>query len=88
IGKLQNLEVLNLKSNQLTGFIPEVIDLKAFRNKLNGTLPPELGLHSKLEAVEVSENQLSGQLPEHSKKKILLRVTFPYHNGSVRFHYP
>ncbi|XP_023891417.2 receptor-like protein kinase HSL1 [Quercus suber] len=70
-GKLRNLTVLRLFENQLTGEIPisigqlPLIDFAVFRNKLIGTLPPELGMHSKLEAFEVSENQLSGQLPEH-----------------------
>ncbi|KAK0579142.1 hypothetical protein LWI29_021740 [Acer saccharum] len=64
-GKLQNLQLLSLHSNQLSGEIPSSIDLIpnlkdfwVFDNNLSGVLPPEPGLHSKLEVFEDSHNKL------------------------------
>ncbi|KAE8688978.1 putative Poly(A) polymerase beta [Hibiscus syriacus] len=64
--------VLNLVYNQLTAELPtsiarlpDLYDFRVFRNKFSGVLASEFGLYSKLEGFEVSENQFSGQLPEH-----------------------
>lgn len=72
IGKLDQLEVLNLFGNKLYGEIPSSIgllpSLKIFRvfiNNLSGVLPPATGTQSKLEAFEVSDNQFTGVLPEN-----------------------
>jgi hypothetical protein len=70
IGKLTNLERLNLQFNQLYGTIPSEIGkltklthLVLSINQLNGTIPSEFGKLTKLTHLVLSVNQLNGTIP-------------------------
>ncbi|KAF3778489.1 hypothetical protein EJ110_NYTH32909 [Nymphaea thermarum] len=64
IGRLKNLQLLDLSSNNLSGPIPEelgnsarLIRLKPSNNKLNGTIPSQLGNFAGLSLLlDVSRN--------------------------------
>ncbi|KAK3156384.1 hypothetical protein QOZ80_2AG0106610 [Eleusine coracana subsp. coracana] len=71
IGWLSRLKslLLDTNSNQLhglippsIGFLPNLADIRLFTNKLSGPLPSELGKHSALGNIEVSNNNLSESL--------------------------
>ncbi|KAH0701514.1 hypothetical protein KY285_015792 [Solanum tuberosum] len=64
------LDSLNLYENQLYGELPIAIanspnlyELKLFGNRLNGTLPKDLGKFSPLVWIDVSNNEFSGEIP-------------------------
>lgn len=63
---LPNLTVVSLKNNYLTGYLPggfhrvEVLDLSS--NLINGSLPEDFGGEG-LQYLNVSHNQLSGEIP-------------------------
>ncbi|KAL2941261.1 Leucine-rich repeat receptor-like protein kinase PXL1 [Bienertia sinuspersici] len=59
LGKLKNLQLLNLMCNELTGEIPsELGELPTYRS-----LPVNLGKNSPLQWLDVSSNSLSGEIP-------------------------
>jgi hypothetical protein len=64
------LEWLSLKSNQLTGSIPEELGflmelewLELSSNQLTGSIPPQLGNLYSLWWLKVNDNQLTGSIP-------------------------
>ena len=70
IGKLTNLEYIDLYDNQLTGEIPSELgnlsNLKRLNlgsNYLTGEIPSELGNLSNLERLNLSSNHLTGEIP-------------------------
>ena len=70
IGRLTDLENLNLWANQLRGEIPPQIGrlrnlqaLSLVANQLHGSIPPELGNLGKLVELRLRLNQLSGPIP-------------------------
>ena len=70
IGKLTNLEYIDLYDNQLTGEIPAELgnlsNLKRLNlgsNYLTGKIPSELGNLSNLERLNLSSNHLTGEIP-------------------------
>jgi len=70
IGALENLEILNISKNNLTSFPGEVAaglvnlrELFLANNKIAPTLPPEMGVMTKLRILSLSNNKLSS-LPE------------------------
>tara|TARA_Y100001934_G_scaffold66425_1_gene82508 strand:+ start:1780 stop:2514 length:735 start_codon:yes stop_codon:yes gene_type:complete len=70
IGKLINLEILNLNENQLTGEIPVEIGnltyltrLELYNNQLTGEIPPEIGNLTNLTYLRLHNNQLTGEIP-------------------------
>nr|DAD32597.1 TPA_asm: hypothetical protein HUJ06_011448 [Nelumbo nucifera] len=73
LGNLSELEHLILGDNQLSGIIPprianlrKLITLYLYGNQLSGPIPQEIGnLSSLLFALRLSDNNLSGHLPEH-----------------------
>ena len=70
IGKLTNLEYIDLYDNQLTGEIPAELEnlsnlkhLNLGSNYLTGKIPSELGNLSNLEHLNLSSNQLTEEIP-------------------------
>lgn len=70
IGALRNLQILNLSKNALTSFPGEVAggleniqELFLYSNKISPTLPPEMGVMTKLRILSLSNNKIS-TLPE------------------------
>ena len=70
IGKLTNLEYIDLYDNQLTGEIPAELgnlsNLKRLNlgsNYLTGEIPSEIGNLSNLERLDLSSNHLTGEIP-------------------------
>ena len=70
MGKLQNLIVLALNDNELTGPIPAEMgnmaalkEVYLMRNQLSDSIPPELGKLSNLEWMWIFNNKLTGPIP-------------------------
>ncbi|CAM0882784.1 unnamed protein product [Alopecurus aequalis] len=71
-GHLPNLATLKLFYNNFSGEIPasigglpSLVTLSLFSNRLTGTLPPNLGKNSSgLMYIEVSDNEITGAIPE------------------------
>ncbi|KAE9586164.1 hypothetical protein Lal_00010050 [Lupinus albus] len=79
---LNAMEVLDLRSCSITGFIPESLKglnvlktLLLSRNSLTGRMPSSLGLLSELSVLDLSGNSLSGSVPNSlSKLRNLTRL--------------
>ncbi|KAM0866822.1 hypothetical protein ACQ4PT_042394 [Festuca glaucescens] len=70
IGRLPNLQVLSLRSNRITGSIPDdLLQLSALRavflqnNALSGAIPAGVGRLGALERLVLAHNNLSGPIP-------------------------
>ena len=70
LGRLTNLERLQLFENQLSGPIPpelgqltNLVTLNLFDTRLSGPIPPELGQLTRLTSLWLTGNQLSGPIP-------------------------
>ncbi|DAD49375.1 TPA_asm: hypothetical protein HUJ06_031797 [Nelumbo nucifera] len=77
---LKNLKILNLTNNQFEGPIPmetmkldELQELRVGKNKLNGTIPTDIGLLSNLRILELQENQFHGPIPSSIGKLTMLQ---------------
>ncbi|KAF3434076.1 hypothetical protein FNV43_RR25179 [Rhamnella rubrinervis] len=71
IGNFSNLVVLDLKSNSISGPIPESLGklshlqiFSVFSNRLNGSLPESIGQLAELESLQIPFNSLEGQVSE------------------------
>ena len=71
MGELQQLKVLWLDSNQLTGPIPNSLSgcqnllmLSLTDNCINETIPPSLGELHQLQALYLTNNSLTGEKPQ------------------------
>ena len=71
LGRLYNLELLDLSRNQLNGEIPSVLGgltglryLHLNQNQLTGPAPSWLGSISTLRTLDISGNELTGEVPE------------------------
>ena len=71
LGRLYNLELLDLSRNQLNGEIPSVLGgltglryLHLNQNQLTGPAPSWLGRISTLRTLDISGNELTGEVPE------------------------
>ncbi|KAL6207228.1 hypothetical protein ACLB2K_024472 [Fragaria x ananassa] len=78
LGSLRNLRALSLERNLLEGTIPPTLgslgkleSLDLHFNKLSGSIPDDLGKLVNLIALDISENQLTGPLPEIGELKNL-----------------
>ena len=70
LGRLPNLQILSLRSNRITGTIPDdllqVSSLRAIflqRNALSGAIPAGVSKLTALERLVLSHNNLSGPIP-------------------------
>ncbi len=70
LGRLTQLEVLDLAGNELTGPIPEDLgqlgqlrELYLNANKLTGPIPAALGQLAQLQYLRLNNNQLTGSIP-------------------------
>ncbi|XP_062079935.1 receptor-like protein 35 [Humulus lupulus] len=80
IGCANNLEILDLNSNQFEGPLPNISTfssylrhLDASNNKLNGTLPEGIGELQQLKYLDLSSNSFTGALPKSIGKLQHLR---------------
>lgn len=71
LGRLSNLQYLNLDLNDLTGSVPSklgrLINLKELllgKNNLDGTIPSEIGHCTLLENIHFTDNQFKGTIPK------------------------
>ena len=70
LGNLSNLEILELRNNELTGEFPpelgKLVNLRTltfFSSELSGEMPPEPGRLARLRSIVLGGNQLSGAIP-------------------------
>ena len=75
IGKLIELNYLNLNENQLSGEIPKEIgkltyleELDLYDNKLTGEIPKEIGRLTNLNFLDLYQNKLSEEIPKEVKE--------------------
>ncbi|CAA2976405.1 probable LRR receptor-like serine threonine-kinase IRK [Olea europaea subsp. europaea] len=76
----QNLQVLDLSSNALSGGIPSAIGnfsrlriLNISRNSLGGFIPPSVGDLNTTLILDLSHNQLNGSIPAEIRRAVLLQ---------------
>jgi len=81
LARLQNLEVLELGSNQLSGPIPPEISqlsklqvINLYENKFTGSIPASIRNLSQLEWLHLYDNQLSGNIPDFSSSATLAHI--------------
>ena len=81
LGKLSNLEVLNLSYTFLRGRIPEELEdlanlhtLNLGGNRLEGGIPPELTRLTNLQTLDLSDNDLRGRIPRDLDDLVNLRT--------------
>ncbi|KAL7265342.1 hypothetical protein ACSBR1_003166 [Camellia fascicularis] len=71
LGNYQHLQILDLSVNMLSGtIIREIFSIPSFGkllnlswNRLNGSLPEEIGNLKMIQAIDVSNNRLTGDIP-------------------------
>ncbi|KAL0412699.1 UNVERIFIED_CONTAM: BRASSINOSTEROID INSENSITIVE 1-associated receptor kinase [Sesamum radiatum] len=70
LGQLQNLQYLELYSNNISGRIPNelgnltnLVSLDLYLNRLSGPIPDTLGKLQRLRFLRLNNNTLSGQIP-------------------------
>ncbi len=83
LGRLNDLDVLDLHRNELTGPIPselgamrELERLVLWGNDLTNSIPPALGRLTRLEYLILSSNELEGEIPPELGSLLSLRVLF------------
>ncbi|KAJ2996348.1 hypothetical protein HDV02_006612 [Globomyces sp. JEL0801] len=70
LNSLTKLQSISLKGNSLSGYFPDLPDLKVLQyldlssNDLKGVLPPSLGTLSTLQFLSVHSNSISGVIPK------------------------
>jgi len=82
-GGLTKLRIINLENNLLTGILPSSVGqlknletLRICENNINGTLPESLGHCISIQVLDVSNNALTGTIPEFNNNKSLSLVLF------------
>ena len=93
LGNLANLEVLDLSHNRLSGAIPNrlgglltvrssLINLNLSHNYLDQEIPVELGRLSNLKILDLSNNDLTGQIPGQPGLGYLTNLDVLHLNGN------
>ncbi|CAA6660884.1 unnamed protein product [Spirodela intermedia] len=87
IGKLKNLNTLNLSRNRLSGEIPSSIGdcqvlefLLLESNLFQGVIPWELSKLKGIQELDLSRNRLSGEVPEFLEGLSLRRLNLSYNS--------
>ncbi|CAB4315241.1 unnamed protein product [Prunus armeniaca] len=78
----QNLQVLDVSNNSLSGLIPECLTavsgtlavLNLRRNNLSGTVPDKFPEHCSLKTLDLNGNQIGGQFPKSLANCTMLEV--------------
>ena len=93
LGRLSNLKVLSLKSNNLTGTLPtevgKLVNIKQLHlasNSLEGAIPSEIGHCAQLEQLEILINNMEGTIPKELFNCMhlqLLNMNFNSFTGSI-----
>ncbi|KZV29609.1 putative LRR receptor-like serine/threonine-protein kinase [Dorcoceras hygrometricum] len=87
IGKLTNLEALDLSNNSITALPSDFWSLGSLKNvnlsfnKLYGSLPSNIGNFGQLQSLDLSFNHLSGSIPEALSSLLNLQVLNLSGNG-------
>lgn len=87
---LDQVKIMDLSSNNLSGEIPDgiaklegLLSLNLSNNRLTGIIPLRIGLMRSLESLDLSTNQLSGGLPDGLRDlNFLGRLNVSYNNLS------
>ncbi|GMI15834.1 hypothetical protein TrLO_g12073 [Triparma laevis f. longispina] len=94
IGKLTELQLLDLHNNEISGAIPtsigkckKLIKLNLKSNKLGGELPKELGECELLEELSLGNNDLCGKIPKELEKLKTLK-SLKINNNSLEGSLP
>ncbi|KNA07992.1 hypothetical protein SOVF_166630 [Spinacia oleracea] len=81
LGKLENLQYLELYKNNIQGTIPaelgnlkSLISLDLYNNNISGNIPAELGNLKSLVFLRLNNNQLTGHIPRELAKISSLKV--------------
>lgn len=87
LGRLVNLQYLELYRNNLNGEIPNelgnlknLISLDLYANKLTGTIPKSLSKLNSLRFMRLNNNKLAGSIPRELAKLSNLKVIDLSHN--------
>lgn len=93
IGDLENLEILNLAFNSITGEFPQTLAkltklkvLKLEMNRMKGELPANMGDMSSLEEFSIFNNFITGSIPEsvgNIKSLKILNLSSNNFKGSI-----
>ncbi|CAI9787416.1 unnamed protein product [Fraxinus pennsylvanica] len=87
IGKLKNLEFLDLSNNKITGLSSDFWSLNSLKNlnlsfnQISGILPSNIGNFGQLQSLDLSFNNFSGSIPEAISSLISLQVLNLSTNG-------
>ncbi|KAL6504209.1 Somatic embryogenesis receptor kinase 1 [Orobanche gracilis] len=83
LGKLKNLQYLELYSNNISGLIPSdlgnltnLVSLDLYLNSFTGPIPDSLGKLSKLRFLDISNNRLSGAVPDNGSFSLFTPISF------------
>ncbi|KAM7469452.1 hypothetical protein LguiA_007635 [Lonicera macranthoides] len=90
LGKLRNLQLLELRGNKLRGQIPSslanitllyALDLSS--NKLEGNIPASIGNYEKLNLLDLSHNNLIGPIPNNVVSMVSLSTVLNLSRNSL-----
>ncbi|KAL2465644.1 putative LRR receptor-like serine/threonine-protein kinase [Abeliophyllum distichum] len=87
IGKLKNLEFLDLSNNKITGLSSDIWSLGSLKdlnlsfNQISGILPSNIGNFGQLQSLDLYFNNFSGSIPEAISSLVSLQVLNLSKNG-------